>query len=112
MRGSQILDPRLVGGAGFSTAFVTVTNAESPYTIAAFDELVWITSAGGAVTINLPPVASSFRRVLMFAVADSTNTITLDPDGTEQIDGAASKTITAGLVIVCNGSEWRTVASG
>lgn len=62
-------------------------------------------------TLTLP-TASSAGDGWAIAVRNSgTGTITLDPAGSEQIDGAATVALAAGdaCFVVCTGSAWRTV---
>jgi hypothetical protein len=66
---------------------------------------------GGAFTITLPAAASSSGRVLIFKKTDaSANAFTLDGNGAETIDNAA--TLVGSIVrystvcIVCNGTGW------
>lgn len=90
-------------------AVVDVTSAGSPYTVLSTDELIRVNASGGAVTILLPAVADNVGRVLWVEAVNVSNTITLDGNASEQINGAATKTIgTAGRLVMlfCNGSAW------
>lgn len=86
-----------------------ITDADSPYTVLATDELIRADATAGAVTLALPAAADADGRVLWVEAVNVTSAITLDPDGAETINGAATKTIgTAGRVAVlfCDGVDW------
>jgi hypothetical protein len=86
-----------------------ITDADSPYTQLATDEWLQVDASAGAVTINLLPVADADGCALVVEALDITNTITLDADDTEEINGSTTKTIgTAGrrVLLQCNGTEW------
>jgi hypothetical protein len=58
-------------------------------------------------THSLPP-AASVGSGFYYVVKNSSGTLTIDPDGSETIDGAASLTIPAGVggLIITNGTAW------
>lgn len=67
-------------------------------------------ASGGAFTITLPP-ASGLAGTEYFVVKadDSANAVTIDGDGTETINGALTKVLSAqyaGCTLVCDGSGW------
>lgn len=78
---------------------VFLTNADSPYTVTNSQrgKLLSVDCTSGAVTINLPAISGldlSSPFVLGIKKTDtSANAITINPDGSEEIDGNASKTI-------------------
>ena len=95
-----------------------VAFAASPYTVLAADTVLLLDTSGGAVEVDLPAVASSSGRVLTIkdeAGSAGTNAITIDPNGTETIDGSAtSATITTNfgvMELVCDGTQWLSKAS-
>ena len=64
----------------------------------------------GPITVALPAAASSAGRVLNIKKMDSSvNTVTIDPNGAEQIDGAATLVINEqfrSIQCQCDGSNW------
>jgi hypothetical protein len=88
----------------------TVTGS---YSVTASDYLILADASGGAVTINLPAAASNKGRTLFIKKVDSgTNTVTIDPNGAELIDGAAtyaSAIPNLTTQIVCDGAGWYIV---
>lgn len=68
-------------------------------------------------TVTLPTAADNKGRIITIieAVDPGTNTIVIDGEGSEQIDGAATKTTTDAVGsmyhIICNGVAWIKLAS-
>lgn len=65
----------------------------------------------GTWTLNLDPVATLGNGFAVVVRNSGTGVITIDPNGAELIDGAATITLAAGesCFVVCNGSAWKTV---
>ncbi len=93
------------GTLTLNTRGITVTDS-----VNATDYAVFADATAGAITVNLPAVASSAGRVLVVKKTDASgNAVTLDGSGTETIDGAATQAITAqydALMVVCDGAAW------
>lgn len=92
-------------GSGYVTRSITATGS-----VNSTDYLILANATGGAITVNLPAVASSAGRGLVVKKTDASgNAVTLDGSGAETIDGAATQAITAqydALMVVCDGSAW------
>lgn len=78
--------------------------------------LYLVDASGGAVTVDLPAAASSDAaagRTVTILNSGASNNVTIDPDGSETIDGGATLALTPGdsVVIVCDGTGWFTIAS-
>lgn len=78
---------------------VYLTNADSPVTLVAADngKMYSIDASSGAVTVNLPAI-STITLTNPFAIGmkktdSSANVVTINPNGSETIDGAASDTL-------------------
>jgi hypothetical protein len=74
----------------------SVNHAASPYTPLATDALLLVDTTGGSVTINLP--AASARNGYPLTIKDAkgsanSNTITINRNGTDTIDGLTVVTI-------------------
>ena len=65
--------------------------SDSPYTVNALKDctVIWDAS-GGACVQNLPAATNSGKIFYFKKVDSSANTVTVTPDGTDTIDGAAS----------------------
>ena len=91
---------------------VAVLSTET-YTIKSTDNIRYVRNSG-ASTVNLPPCAENKGRAISFFQVN-TAVLTLDPSGSEQINGAATYTAmdAAGdhVTIVSTGSEWLLVAA-
>ena len=87
-----------------------VNFAASPYTVVAADDVLVVTAAGGAVTINLPAVATSARRLLQIKATDvSGGNVTVDANLAETIDGALTQVMAVqfqSLSLYCDGTVW------
>lgn len=89
---------------------VPITFAASPYTVLDPDDVILVDASGGNVEVDLPPAGSHEGRLLSVKKTDASgNTVTIDPDGAELIDGSANLVLVlqhevAGFV--SDGTEW------
>jgi len=94
-----------VGRIGATTRAVTATT-----TLTAADALLLVDTTSGAVTVNLPAVTSSAgKRFTVKKTNAGANNVTLDGDGSETIDGAATlawNTQYAAYTVQSDGSVW------
>ena len=96
-----------------NTSFTTRTSAGTT-TLTDNDSVLLVLGAVGAVTVNLPAVASiqPGRRYYIYKDA-AAQTITIDPAGAELVDGGATTTLLTGQVhakqIISNGTAWYTI---
>lgn len=69
-------------------------------------------TAGGAVTITLPPAIDSTDREIIVKKLGTTGNVTVDGNGSETIDGVTTNVITtqyAAIHIVSDGAGWFTI---
>lgn len=73
-----------------------------------------VDTSGGNVTVTLPPAVSVINQLYMFKKTSASNTLTINPNGSEQIDSAATLAVTAITTkeFVSNGTEWFTYNLG
>ena len=71
----------------------TITSSDSPYTPVATDQTIIIDATSGNVTVDLPTAGSGKREFWFKRKDSSANTVTIDGDGSETIDGATTKTL-------------------
>tara|TARA_R110000744_G_scaffold377045_2_gene491756 strand:+ start:7215 stop:9263 length:2049 start_codon:yes stop_codon:yes gene_type:complete len=116
----------VIGGATAAAATVTTltqtsglvkyrskASGDSPYGVAASDYIIGVNTTGGAVEVDLQ-AASSAGTGRMLVIKDvggaaATNNITIDPNGSEKIDGQTSLVIAANsgsAMLFCDGSNW------
>ncbi len=91
---------------------VNIDQTDSPYT-ASLKNTILVDTSGGAVTINLPAVASNVDKVYYVKkITSDTNQITIDGNASETIDGALTQVIgqyLATLKIVSDGIAWHII---
>lgn len=95
---------------GLSTAIVTKTGT---YTATTADFTILCDATTGSFSVNLPAAASNSGRIYNVKKIDSSaNTVTIDPNASETIDGASTKVINTQYVNIqfqCNGTAWYTL---
>lgn len=98
------------GSLGFATASVTGTT-----TLNQTHHVVLASDASGSFTITLPAVASNTGKVYYIKKTNSSaNTITIDGNGGETIDGAATTSLSTqydAIRIICDGSAWHIISN-
>jgi len=101
--------------ASTSSAPATIVNKTGAYTIIAGDASTIINCTSGTFTVSLTAAAtlgSGFNVTIWNTSTTSTDAITIDPAGSETIDGIGMLTLLRGegMQIVCNGTNWETGA--
>lgn len=73
-----------------------------------------VVSTGGAVTFAFDPAATLANNWFTLIRNSGTGNLLLDPNGTEQIDGATTKTLapTESCFVICSGGAFYTVGYG
>ncbi len=87
-----------------------ITTLSTDTTLDATHYTVLVDATAGNVTITLPAAASSTRRIYNIKKIDATvNTVIIDGNASETIDGALTQVIStqwSNLQIHCNGTSW------
>lgn len=78
-----------------AAAFYVANVTSSSYTLKSEDGYVRANAASNAITIALPKAVGNGRLVTVKKIDSSGNTVTLDADGTETIDGATTKVLSS-----------------
>lgn len=93
-----------------NTTVRTITFEDSPYTIKEEDEYISADATDGNIVINLLPLATAPRKLIDFKKMDSTvHIVTIDPDGSEKIDGLTTEVISSQyntVRLLPTASEW------
>lgn len=95
---------------GSVSTVATKTNADSPYSASASDDVLLLNTSGGNITVNLPAAASNAGKVLRFIKTSASNTATLDGNSSETIHGQTTWIMydnNENMAIICDGSNWR-----
>jgi len=102
-------DISLNGSVSFAVKSVTAN-----YTATASDRVILCDATSNSITVSLPSASGITGRVYTIKKVDSsTNTVTVDPAGTETIDGASTYSLSSQwdfVTIVSDGSNWVIVA--
>lgn len=83
------------------------------YTAVETDEVIFVDTTSGAVTIALPAAASVVGVHYFIMKTAGGNDVTINPDGSEEINDSSTLTLSnvnEGAWIVSNGTEWKVTA--
>lgn len=97
--------------AGYIASLYTgIRTITSTVTVASTDATILCDATSGAITVNLPAASEQSGRTLTIKKIDSSaNTVIIDANGSETIDGATTKVIStqwSSLTFQCNGTAW------
>jgi hypothetical protein len=83
-----------ISGSLLNTGTVSINDTDSPYTLTGTQQFVLIDPSGGDVTVNMPDAATYPGREIRFKLtqAAGANTVTLQRQGADTIDGATTYT--------------------
>lgn len=96
------------GGGGGST--ITISNKTAAYTVVAGDLATVINCTSGTFTVSLTAAATLGSGFNVTIWNTGTGVITIDPSGSETIDGTATRILRRGegMQVVCDGTNWQT----
>lgn len=86
---------------------VTIDSTDSPYGLGQRSLLCDTTS--GNITVNLPKASRSDNALVLIKKIAAGNTVTINPNGSDQIDSQSNKTLTSNneiVVLLSDGSDW------
>jgi hypothetical protein len=99
-----------ISAAFNSSGLLLVRQISTTTTVSQSDEVITVDATGGAVTVALPPIARARNRHLYVKKIDaSANAVTVNPFGSETVDGAATVSTTTqygGFELVAGSTEW------
>jgi hypothetical protein len=105
--------PDVVNQTGGSVKYRSKAAGDSPYAVLDSDYIIGVDTTAGAVEIDLQAgaTAGTGRMLIIKDVGGNagTNNITIDPNGTEKIDGQSTLVIAANsgsAIIFCDGTDW------
>lgn len=105
---AQVLTNKTLSGQQV-VSFTSKAFGDSPYAVASTDYVILYDPTGGNSTVNLPSAASSSGRVLNVKHSSvSGNTVTIDGNAAETIDGSLTLVLNSfqSAVLLCDGSNW------
>lgn len=95
----------VVGSTGYSITTVTATS-----TLGASNHTVLANNTAGAITLNLPAASTCSGRIYAIKkIGAASNDVIIDPNASETIDAATTKTLTlqySSVIIQSNGTAW------
>jgi len=102
-----------VAGGGGGSSTLTISNKTAAYTVVAGDLGTIINCTSGTFTVSLTAAAtlgSGFNCWIWNTSTTTADAITIDPAGTETLDGRTTLILRQGegMQIVCNGTNWQT----
>lgn len=104
----------LVGGMPLDAFDMRVRSITASYDVAGDDMVILADASGGAITVGLPPAAGALQQVFYVKKIDSSsNAVTIDPYGSETVDGETTYTLGAqysSVCIYCDGNAWYTLS--
>lgn len=99
------------GGYAIFYNLTEIDNGDSPYTIVDSDVVITCDTSAGNVTVNLPAIASSLKRVLFIKNTD-VGVVTVDANGAETIDGQLTATLNVqyeAIMLIGTSTEWSII---
>ena len=118
--GTSSADAAALAGLGL-LAITTTLNQSCPvatknanYTLGLNDRAQMIVSTGGAITFSFDSAATLGNNWFFMVRNDGSGSLTLDPAGSELIDGATTITLnqTESCMVVCDGTQFRSIGRG
>ncbi len=84
----------LTNASAIAYYVINIDNGDSPYTLTSEVGHLRCDATAGNITVNLPAATGLGRLVTVKKIDSSANTVTVDGDGTETIDGATTYVLT------------------
>jgi hypothetical protein len=95
---------------GIRTQVTTLTTGS--HTLNGSHSIIKADTVGGSITINLPTASSSTGAEYKIIKTHASNTVTIDANASETIDGSTTNIILTNnrdrILVVCDGTEWYT----
>jgi hypothetical protein len=111
--GDITIDGELVVLGGDEVDVRPLVSKTTTYTATTANEYILCDASGGAFTVTLPTAVGINGKLFTIKKTDSSgNAVTVDADGTETIDGALTKLISApydAMKIISDNSNWHIV---
>ncbi len=89
----------------------TTRDVTTSYSVVTTDDYISADATGGSLTISLLALADApVKPISIKKTAGGANTVTIDPNGSETIDGSATEVISSdgnAVTIVPHATEWR-----
>lgn len=94
---------------------VTVVSVSADYTMVDIDALIKVDATTGGKTVSLLTAAGrAGRRIIVKKTDASANTVTIDPAGSETLDGSSAISLTQQYAVreyMSDGTNWQLIAA-
>jgi len=92
---------------------VPVRSVSTTYTALPTDGVILADATSAAFTVTLPAAANVTNQMYVVKKVDASNTVTVDADGSETIDGATTHSLSSqydSVHVVSDGSNWHIIS--
>lgn len=89
-----------------------IRTISAAYTATGGDDVILVNTTGGSVTVTLPPAGTHYGHTYYVKKLVAANTVTIDGNASETIDGATTVALTTQwgtVTLVSNGVAWFTL---
>lgn len=100
------------GKANWADIYEQITVTNTTHNVGT-ERTIFADSSSNSITINLPAASTNAGKMLTVKKINAANTVTLDGNGSENIDGAATYAMTTNydkVTVQCNGTQWFIIA--
>ncbi len=104
----------LVAQGSFLSQTANTTEFSTNFALGVADRASTFVWAGASGTLSLPAVATATNGYFVFIRNGGTGQLTVDPAGSETINGASTLVLqpSDSIIVVCSGSAWYTIGYG
>ena len=107
----DVSETDLTSGGGGGGDLTIVTTSSATYALSSYNTMVIVDSSSNAVEVDLPTASGNAGKTVdILAKTGTTNAVTIDPNGSETINGVSTSYILnvnyANLTLVSDGSNW------
>jgi hypothetical protein len=107
-----ITDANIGIGVQIPVVIATIDNTDSPYDQLETNGMILCDTTSGSITINLLPAADFEGKRIVIKKTIAANSVTIVADGSETIDGAATRvlyTLDESYTLISDGADWYVI---
>jgi len=106
---NAIIAPAAFAAATASPVIYPTTSVTTTYAALNINDVILSDATGGSFSVTLPLAAESFKKIIIKKIDVSGNTVTVDGNGAETIDGQLNYQLTLqyeSITIISDGTQW------